>query len=338
MAAAWPDAAERLGRRVTWPGPLTLVVPRRRRRAGRHDGGGPTVAVRAGPPRSRWRCCGRSAPRSPPPRQPLPGNVANAGRTRPPRPGGAHRPRAGRRPHARRRRIHGCRRDRVAAATLATGPDRAGELEAVIGPLARPIRRRRRTRRCRRRGCCRPTTPHGRLWNARPTAGAAWRRNGCAGGPRRLAEAFFGGPGERRGPDWSCDDGRPTPPATPRCCTRCCTRWTTPAWTGSSWTSRRTATTAGGAQTACRREAHADCGPVGQESARNGYSPLPAPPAPALARSNFIVLDLYYGNIRVLAGVDVVRPPPGRGPARIPDTDAPRARSCPTRPGRRRRA
>ena len=45
VAADWPDAAERLGRRF-WPGPLTLVVPRAAAVPDATTAGGPTVAVR----------------------------------------------------------------------------------------------------------------------------------------------------------------------------------------------------------------------------------------------------------------------------------------------------
>ncbi len=45
VAAAWPDAAERLARRF-WPGPLTLVVPRGAAVPDATTAGGPTVAVR----------------------------------------------------------------------------------------------------------------------------------------------------------------------------------------------------------------------------------------------------------------------------------------------------
>jgi L-threonylcarbamoyladenylate synthase len=45
VAASWPEAAERLGRRF-WPGPLTLVVPRGRTVPDAATAGGPTVAVR----------------------------------------------------------------------------------------------------------------------------------------------------------------------------------------------------------------------------------------------------------------------------------------------------
>jgi L-threonylcarbamoyladenylate synthase len=45
VAAAWPDAAERLARRF-WPGPLTLIVPRGAAVPDATTAGGPTVALR----------------------------------------------------------------------------------------------------------------------------------------------------------------------------------------------------------------------------------------------------------------------------------------------------
>jgi L-threonylcarbamoyladenylate synthase len=45
VAAAWPEAAARLAERF-WPGPLTLVLPRRDRVPDAVTAGGPTVAVR----------------------------------------------------------------------------------------------------------------------------------------------------------------------------------------------------------------------------------------------------------------------------------------------------
>ena len=45
VVAEWPDMAERLGRRF-WPGPLTLVLPKRENVPAIVTAGGPTVAVR----------------------------------------------------------------------------------------------------------------------------------------------------------------------------------------------------------------------------------------------------------------------------------------------------
>src|SRR5947209_2437665 len=46
VAAAWPEAAARLAARF-WPGPLTLVLPKRDVVSDMATAGGPTVAVRA---------------------------------------------------------------------------------------------------------------------------------------------------------------------------------------------------------------------------------------------------------------------------------------------------
>ncbi len=45
VAESWPETAQRLAARF-WPGPLTLVLPRRARLPATVTGGGPTVAVR----------------------------------------------------------------------------------------------------------------------------------------------------------------------------------------------------------------------------------------------------------------------------------------------------
>ena len=249
IAAAWPDAAERLARRF-WPGPLTLVVPRGAAVPDATTAGGPTVAVRVpahpialallravGAPiaaPSANRSTELSPTRAEHVRRSLDGRIdliLDGGPTS----GGVE----------------------STVLDVTTVPPRLlrpglivpAALEGVIGLITRST-----------------LTPTGqalpspgmspRHYAPRHAAGMHSRRSGAGRGiaarrrPCGLVD-FCSSAGRcaRRG--WWCSRCRWTQLGTPRCSTPPCMRSTTPGWPASSWTGRRTATRGWQCATGC---------------------------------------------------------------------------------------
>ena len=128
VAVEWPANAARLAERF-WPGPLTLVLPKKTAVPDVVTGGGPTVAVRAG--ETRWPAPseGRRRAGGGPDRQPFVAALPHASRPRPARPGGPSSTSCWTAAPSGRHRIDGPRPYLRAAAPAAPGagePGRAG--------------------------------------------------------------------------------------------------------------------------------------------------------------------------------------------------------------------
>ncbi len=179
-----PEAARRL-MKAFWPGPLTLLLPRTPRRAGRGDGraaaGGRAHAGAsggAGADPARRGSGGRAQ------RQPLWPHQPHDRRARAGRSGRAHRCGAGRGPDAARRRVYGARSlakpdDDLPAGRGDGGADSRGCRAG--GDFTRAASRceRRRRKRCRRRawGCGTMRPGRGWCWWKRrsKSSARAWR-------------------------------------------------------------------------------------------------------------------------------------------------------------------